>query len=805
MCQVLVRSVSGTRRGLVSGSRAMATNKKILKYDPAAMEQALKAVKENNMSVKAAAKIFNIPKTTLYYKVIGKYPEQRKMGPSPNLTPAEEKIIINWMFECAKMGFPVTKEQLLESVELYIKKLKRKTSFTNGKPGDKWFKLFQHRNPEVAPRLSQNLTHSRAAVTEESIRTWFKEIKNELKENNQEAVLEDAMRIFNADETAIFLSPKGQRVLVRRGEKTVYSFTNNDDKECVTLLLTANSLGTIAPPMVIFKYDRVPSTVVNEMPQNWSLGRSDSGWMTGQTFYEYIANIFHPWLIQNQIELPVLLFVDGHSSHLTYSLSEFCSQNGIIIAALLPNSTHILQPLDVAVFRPLKEKWKKVVHAWKVKHSGKKIKRENFAPLMESVLQQIDKEVFINGFRTCGLFPFNENAINYKNYFKLNNVDVTSSNQIISQEMIKIHLKFLEKEITAEKVKEFQNGNISIEDKSLYNLWKKLLEQIDDSPKETTTTPVAIVHEITEDMENRVVGKNETSIETVIPNYEVDKDIESIVTMSVENTEEISRNIKLVTAECEYEQTTDSENQSAIDTNSSQILGASHHCSPVKRSTTSLNKDNAIIPSPFKDILFWPQTSQQPQHKKPRVKIPSVISSLKGKEYFLNKEREKEKKEKEKEERKRQREEKRKQKQIQAADKTNKRKSKNNDFSDSDSSVQVPSESEGEGDNWDQVSNEDNENFDHTNTPINQLELGDHVIVLYQDKYYPGRIKNINTANNSYFISSMIQSGFNFRWPTKEDQLWFPLADIICKIKPPVPVNSRGTFKVPEMANYITL
>lgn len=42
--------------------------------------------------------------------------------------------------------------------------------------------------------------------------------------------------------------------------------------------------------------------------------------------------------------------------------SQFCEKNGIILVALLPNATHILQPMDVAVFRSLKEPWRKKTH-----------------------------------------------------------------------------------------------------------------------------------------------------------------------------------------------------------------------------------------------------------------------------------------------------------------------------------------------------------------------------------------------------------------------------------------------------------
>lgn len=45
--------------------------------------------------------------------------------------------------------------------------------------------------------------------------------------------------------------------------------------------------------------------------------------------------VFHKWLIQNSIPLPVLLFVDGHKSHLTLNLREFRSKNGKKIVTII--------------------------------------------------------------------------------------------------------------------------------------------------------------------------------------------------------------------------------------------------------------------------------------------------------------------------------------------------------------------------------------------------------------------------------------------------------------------------------------
>lgn len=117
--------------------------------------------------------------------------------------------------------------------------------------------------------------------------------------------------------------------------------------------------------MIIFRYKRIPSELSTSVPRHWGIDISEIGWMTSDTFYSYMANIFNPWAKEN-VSFPIIFFVDGHTSHLY--LSRFCSENQIILIALYPNATHLLQPMDVAVFRSLKSGSKEQVCSWRIRN-----------------------------------------------------------------------------------------------------------------------------------------------------------------------------------------------------------------------------------------------------------------------------------------------------------------------------------------------------------------------------------------------------------------------------------------------------
>jgi len=52
---------------------------------------------------------------------------------------------------------------------------------------------------------------------------------------------------------------------------------------------------------------------------------------------------------------PRLLLCDGHDSHISAEFVCYCIQHGIFLHLLLPHSSHLLQPLDISCFGPLKK------------------------------------------------------------------------------------------------------------------------------------------------------------------------------------------------------------------------------------------------------------------------------------------------------------------------------------------------------------------------------------------------------------------------------------------------------------------
>lgn len=106
-----------------------------------------------------------------------------------------------------------------------------------------------------------------------------------------------------------------------------------------------------------------------------------------------------------------LLILDGHGSHTTPEFDRFCSENSIIILCMPPHSSHLLQPLDIGCFSPLKRAYgQKVENSMRLgrNHIDKVDFLQAFKQAREEVLTASNIR---SGFAGTGLVPFDPERV----------------------------------------------------------------------------------------------------------------------------------------------------------------------------------------------------------------------------------------------------------------------------------------------------------------------------------------------------------------------------------------------------------
>lgn len=534
------------------------------------------------------------------------------MGPKPTLGEKNEEMLVKWISGLAARGFPIAICNLVSSVEKIAKDLKC-DRFLRGRPGKKWVKLFLRRHPEIAERTVEKLSNARASLTESAIRRCFEEVQSSL-ENTE--VIKNPVSIFNMDESGFQLCPKGEKVLAIKGQKNVYEHSGNE-KESVTVLIAVSAVGRIAPSLVVYPGKRLPKGLGENLPENveWSFAKSDKGWITGKVFYEYIANVFHPWLLNQKIPRPVIVFLDGHSSHLTYHLSKFCIEAEIIVIALHPNATHILQPLDVAVFGPLKKYWAKKVRTWRLENGIVSIDKLHLPQLLDDLLiKNLTESTIVNGFRACGLSPWNPDAVDYTKCNANESYHQQSVSTVIGHnESKKSNHKYVEDLIGSDLIASFEAKNVNViaDNFDLYNLWKRSeAASIDVQP----SNPLA-----------SGISSNENENDILPPQAPNENEDEHLQQPSIPS------------------------NVEGNEVPSSQPSTLEMVISP---GTGGKN-----VPSPFKKHLLWPGTPKKKVSARRNLQLPAVVTSKQWIDFEEKRRNKKKREEEEKEERKRKREE----------------------------------------------------------------------------------------------------------------------------------------------------
>lgn len=80
---------------------------------------------------------------------------------------------------------------------------------------------------------------------------------------------------------------------------------------------------------------------------------SPGGWISDEIGFKWLEEFFDRKTRDKARRQWRLLFVDGHSSHVTLKFLEWAQAHKILVAVYSPHSTHVLQPLDVGCFAPL--------------------------------------------------------------------------------------------------------------------------------------------------------------------------------------------------------------------------------------------------------------------------------------------------------------------------------------------------------------------------------------------------------------------------------------------------------------------
>jgi hypothetical protein len=184
------------------------------------------------------------------------------------------------------------------------------------------------------------------------------------------------------------------------------------NREWVTVIQGVNSQGWTVPPFIIVSGKNHLSTWYKDspLPQDWVIATSENGWTTNERGLEWIQH-FNKHTKPRTSGTYRLLVMDGHESHHSTDFELYCKENSIITLCMPPHSSHILQPLDVGCFGPLKQAYGRQIEK-KMRAGTNHITKEDFFPAFLAAFQEaLTENNTRGGFRGTGLVPFNPETV----------------------------------------------------------------------------------------------------------------------------------------------------------------------------------------------------------------------------------------------------------------------------------------------------------------------------------------------------------------------------------------------------------
>jgi hypothetical protein len=302
-------------------------------------------------SIRRAALVFQIPESTLRYRL--QKPKSRKEShvSQQKLTAIEESTLENWIYRAAKLGAPIT----LKLVKILASEIQSKRSSNYDENeinhiSDRWVDRFRTRYPRVKTCFLRTIDTARSiALDFSTIKSYFDNLGEVLHKHKY-----SPSAIYNVDETGFSIGSSRKSVVLldqlnQRREKK-----QPGRKEWITCLKCVSASEVTLPPCLIFKGQNLNSGwIPNETPADWKFITSKKGWTSDLIGFEWLKAYFQPF-VSKSANLRYLLIIDGYSSYVTARFIAYCITSKIDLFLLLLYLLHKTQPLDLSIFGPLK-------------------------------------------------------------------------------------------------------------------------------------------------------------------------------------------------------------------------------------------------------------------------------------------------------------------------------------------------------------------------------------------------------------------------------------------------------------------
>ncbi|KJZ70720.1 hypothetical protein HIM_09904 [Hirsutella minnesotensis 3608] len=353
--------------------------------------------------IASVAREFGIPRNRLRSRLQGHHPKAGRPAANLKLSRPEEAALCRYIDRLDNMNLAVRPGFVTDATNNILRERSGQADFIIG---SKWTSRFLKRHGYF--KKLQKKLHAERQASEDLTRVtnYFQTLEKVVQEHG---IPPDD--IWNMDETG-FRIGVGKDQLIATKRKRAHYFGIPENRESATDIEAISASGECLPPFLILSGQMHmsswyhvagldPDTAIRPTPNGYSNDEISLEWL--QYFEKHSA--------KTSKSSKRLLILDCHGSHHTRQFIQYCDEHGIIPFGMSPNLTHVLQPLDVVVFQPLKHYHAKALDVM-IRGGLVSITKTEFLSCIQQVrLQAFRPTTIQSAFRKTGIWPINSQIV----------------------------------------------------------------------------------------------------------------------------------------------------------------------------------------------------------------------------------------------------------------------------------------------------------------------------------------------------------------------------------------------------------
>uniref|UniRef100_A0A8C5QK08 HTH CENPB-type domain-containing protein n=1 Tax=Leptobrachium leishanense TaxID=445787 RepID=A0A8C5QK08_9ANUR len=305
---------------------------------------------------------------------------------------ALEAELHTWVMECRQNGYCVTRMGIrLRALHMAKDDKLKAPGIENFVASAGWCTRFMNRfglclrqRTKISQKLPKDL--------DEKVMSFHSFIIKQRRIHNY-----DLGDIGNMDETPMTFDLPSNKTVASLGEKTIFLRTTGNERKHFTVVLSCLANGTKLRPVIIFKRKTLPKKV--KFPPRITVRTHDK---------EEIWNGRPGAALKKKQSL---LVWDMFRAHTSDDIKQLAKSSQVTLAVIPGGLTSVLQPLDVCLNKPFKDRVRKMWHEWMSSGQAqltkvgnlKKPEIELIAKWVRDAWEEIPEEMVQRAFKKCGI------------------------------------------------------------------------------------------------------------------------------------------------------------------------------------------------------------------------------------------------------------------------------------------------------------------------------------------------------------------------------------------------------------------